>query len=657
MRSSTGELAAHLGGELVGPDVNIDGASIDSRTTRPGQLYVPIVAERDGHTFIPAALEAGARAYITEQEPMGGTAIRVPDTATALLSLGAFARGRVGGAIGITGSVGKTTTKDLLAGCLASTFCSAANERSFNNELGLPLTLLNAPDAARWVVLEMGARRAGDIERLAQVARPDIGIVTRVAKAHVEYFGDLDGVARAKGELVATLPASGLAVLNYDDPRVRDMSSRHACPVLGYAINRDADVRADHVTLDQDLRARFRLSSPWGQTDVRLAVRGLHQVVNALAAATAALWCGVPIEAVAAALAVNPGSPLRMEVHHVPNGPVLVVDCYNANPESTKAALCSLAGLASERKLAILGLMAELGPHRESEHRRIAHLAAELGIEVVGYQTALYGDPHVTSVEQAVGVVAVDEPEGRRARQGQPGGAARRRRARLRAGQRRPHHIRASWRGPAMTPSAAQNAQSGRPSPTLHDIRLFPAEKTRPQLYRPIPLADRSTRSGGCTRTGPVPPGSVHPAAECIDEFKLVAFGGRLALIGRDEDQIDISTAAPCSGRRRIALSSSQSLPVADLDTHRPRPPPAGAIRGMNRGLTSPPDTPPKATIPCGRLVPPGGLEPPRTVQGNVSPDSQLDPPSRDPLHRSHRRLDDSHWVTARRTPSHDFVG
>src|SRR3954469_15063158 len=199
MRCLTSELTSHLGGELVGPDVSIEGASTDSRRIRPGQLYAPIVAERDGHAFIPAALRAGAAAYLTTQEPVGGTAIRVRDTAAALLSLGAFARGRVGGAIGITGSVGKTTTKDLLAGCLASTFPATASEGSFNNELGLPLTLLNAPEAARWVVLEMGARRQGDIERLAAVASPEVGVVTSVAMAHVQYFGDLDGVARAKG--------------------------------------------------------------------------------------------------------------------------------------------------------------------------------------------------------------------------------------------------------------------------------------------------------------------------------------------------------------------------------------------------------------------------------------------------------------------------
>jgi UDP-N-acetylmuramoyl-tripeptide--D-alanyl-D-alanine ligase len=221
----------------------------------------------------------------------------------------------------------------------------------------------------------------------------------------VEYFGDLDGVARGKGELVAALPASGLAVLNFDDPRVRDMVSLSACPVLGYAVSVDAEVRADNVTLDRDLRARFRLSSPWGQTEIRLAVRGVQQVVNALAAATVALWCGVPIEGVAAALAQSVGSPLRMEVHHVPGGPVLVVDCYNSNPASAEAALCSLAALPSERKLAVLGLMAELGEHSEPEHRRIALMAKELGIEVVGYDTELYGGAHVKCIDEAVALL------------------------------------------------------------------------------------------------------------------------------------------------------------------------------------------------------------------------------------------------------------
>jgi UDP-N-acetylmuramoyl-tripeptide--D-alanyl-D-alanine ligase len=287
----------------------------------------------------------------------------------------------------------------------ASTFRTAASERSFNNELGLPLTLLNAPEAARWVVLEMGARRAGDIEQLAEVARPDVGIVTSVAMAHVEYFVDLAGVARAKGELVAALPASGLAVLNFDDPRVREMASLSACPVLGYAVGADAEVRADDVRLDRELRAGFRLSSPWGQTEIRLALHGAHQVANALAAATVALWCGVPIETVAAALAAGRGSPLRMDVHHLPGGSILIVDCYNANPASAEAAVRSLAALPGARKLALLGLMAELGDETESAHRQIACVAEELGIEVVGYKTGLYGEAHVTSVDEAVALL------------------------------------------------------------------------------------------------------------------------------------------------------------------------------------------------------------------------------------------------------------
>ena len=239
MRFSISELAARLGGEQVGPDVTVTGASIDTRTVLPGQLYVPIVAERDGHEFIGAALESGSPAYLTEREPIGGTAVVVEDTAVSLLRLGLFARERMEGrVIGITGSVGKTTTKDLLQGCLASAFVVAASERSFNNELGLPLTLLNAPDDVEWVVLEMGARGAGHITRLTDVGRPDVGIVTSVAMAHVEFFGDLEGVARAKSELVAALPPTGVAVLNFDDPHVARMASVSPCPVLSYALGR-----------------------------------------------------------------------------------------------------------------------------------------------------------------------------------------------------------------------------------------------------------------------------------------------------------------------------------------------------------------------------------------------------------------------------------
>jgi UDP-N-acetylmuramoyl-tripeptide--D-alanyl-D-alanine ligase len=414
VRFSISELAARLGGEQVGPDVAITGASIDSRTVLPGQLYVPIVAERDGHEFIRAALQGGAPAYLTAQQPIGGTAVVVADTAASLLRLGQFARERMGGGVvGVTGSVGKTTTKDLLRSCLASSFRVAASERSFNNELGLPLTLLNAPDDVEWTVLEMGARGAGHITRLAEIGRPDVGIVTSVAMAHVEYFGDLEGVARAKSELVTALPSTGVAILNADDPRVAAMASVSPCPVLRYAIEGqgtadvdvDADVRAERIVLDGDLRPRFHMATPWGGAEVGLAVHGLQQVPNALAAAAAALWCGAPLDGVVTALGSATGSPLRMEVRRVPNGPVLVVDCYNANPASTEAALRSMAALPAERKVALLGLMAELGAETDAEHRRVSQLAEDLGIEVVGYQTGLYGSTHVSSTDEAVALL------------------------------------------------------------------------------------------------------------------------------------------------------------------------------------------------------------------------------------------------------------
>ena len=405
MRFLTSELAARLDGGQVGSDVTVTGASIDSRTVLPGQLYVPIVGARDGHAFISAALEKGAAAYLTTQEPIGATAIVVHDTAVSLLGLGVLARERMeAGVIGITGSVGKTTTKDLLRACLASRYRVAASERSFNNELGLPLTLLNAPDDVEWVVLEMGARGPGHIARLTDVGRPDVGVVTSVAMAHVEFFGDLEGVARAKSELVASLPASGVAVLNFDDPLVARMAAVSPCPVLSYGLG-DADVRAEAVVLDEDLRPRFRLATPWGAGEVGLALHGMQQVPNALAAAAAALWCGVPLEGVVAALATATGSPLRMEVRRVAGGPVLVVDCYNANPASTEAALRSLAALPGGRKLALLGLMAELGTETVSEHRRAAELAGELGIEVVGFQTDLYGPARVAGPDDAVALL------------------------------------------------------------------------------------------------------------------------------------------------------------------------------------------------------------------------------------------------------------
>jgi UDP-N-acetylmuramoyl-tripeptide--D-alanyl-D-alanine ligase len=403
VRFSTTEVADHLRGDVVGPEVTIDGASIDSRSITPGQLFVPIVAERDGHAFIDAALQRGAAAYLTSEAPRRVTAVVVRDTSLALTELGALSRQRLGADIvGITGSVGKTTTKDLAGHCLASTFRTTASARSLNNELGVPLTLCNAPEDAEWVVLELGARGIGHIAELVELTRPKVGIVTSVGMAHIEFFGDLDGVATAKSELVTDLPANGLAVLNADDERVLAMRERCPCLVLTYSVQAFADVTAEGIRVNGDLQPSFELVTPWGNGHVQLRLHGLPQVSNALAAATAALWCGAPIDAVLVALSEVTGSDLRMDVRRPVLGPALIIDCYNANPLSTEAALRALGQLQGNQKVALLGRMAELGAETEEQHRRMADLAAELGISVVGYQTDLYGPDQLDTVADAV---------------------------------------------------------------------------------------------------------------------------------------------------------------------------------------------------------------------------------------------------------------
>ncbi len=406
-------MAAATGGSLVGPDRDIDGASIDSRSVRPGQLFVPIVAERDGHDFIPKALEQGATAFLTDRSGIdrGGdvAAIEVPDTALALADLGRAARNRLNGpVVGVTGSVGKTSTKDLLAGVLATTLTTTANERSFNNELGLPLTLLGAADDTEAVVVEMGARGVGHIALLCDIARPTVGIVTRVEGVHLELFGDLESVARAKGELIEALPDDGIAVLNADHPVVAAMASRTSARVLRFGLAADADVRAENISMDDELRASFALRTPWGSAEVNLAARGEHQVANALAAAAAAGGIGVGVEAIAVGLAGAAISGLRMELTRTAGGVLVLNDAYNANPTSMAAALDSLAALAAGRRIAVLGVMAELGASAPAEHLAITARARELGIDVIAVGTDDYGPDavHVADVDEAVAALS-----------------------------------------------------------------------------------------------------------------------------------------------------------------------------------------------------------------------------------------------------------
>ncbi|MEJ5256359.1 MAG: UDP-N-acetylmuramoyl-tripeptide--D-alanyl-D-alanine ligase [Acidimicrobiales bacterium] len=404
MRFLASEVANAVAGTLVGPDVVVDGAAIDSRELLGGELFVPIIGARDGHDFIAAALERGAAAYLTSRTPVdatgAGPAITVEDTAVALRALGELARSRLRPpVVGITGSVGKTTTKDLLTAVLAHRYRTHASLRSFNNELGVPLTLLNAPDGTEATVVEMGARGHGHIAELCEVARPTIGVVTTVELVHTEMFGDLESVAEAKAELVEALPADGVAVLNADNPFVADMAARTSAWVLTIGVK--GEVRATGVEVDGELRTRFELCSPWGSAEVVLGVRGAHNVHNALAAAAVGLACGVEVEAVAEGLGQAEGSPWRMELRHGANGLAVLNDAYNAGPASMEAALHALARLEARRRIAVLGPMAELGDHQEAAHRRVAEVAAKLGIEVLAVGTDDYGVPSVPDVDAA----------------------------------------------------------------------------------------------------------------------------------------------------------------------------------------------------------------------------------------------------------------
>ncbi len=404
MRLRAAALALACGGALSGPDVEVDGATNDSRSLRPGQLFVPLVAERDGHEFVPAALAAGAAAYLTARPPVEATAIVVDDTGSALLACGRLARTRLPErVVGVTGSVGKTSVKDLLAATLASTWATAASERSFNNEIGVPLTLLGAPDGTEAVVLEMGARGVGHIRLLCEVGRPTVGVVTSVAAVHTELFGSIEEVAVGKGELVEGLPPSGTAVLNADDERVAAMAARTAARVLRFG--RAGEVRAEAVACDDELRPSFRLCTPWGDAPVRLEVRGAHQVANALAAAAAALACGVTLPAVAEGLGAAVASPLRMDLQRTRGGAVVLNDAYNANPTSMAAALRALAALpGAGRRVAILGPMTELADPAAA-HAEVAALAAQLGIELIPTATPLYGPPPADDPVGAAGLL------------------------------------------------------------------------------------------------------------------------------------------------------------------------------------------------------------------------------------------------------------
>lgn len=392
MRFLASEAAAGIGARLVGPDVAFEGASFDTRSLEPGQLFVPLVADRNGHEFIGVAYEAGAACHLTsETDPFrrDRTALEVADTGDALLALAAWARQRSSAhVVGVTGSVGKTSTKDLIGAACTAGRRTAVNERSFNNEQGMPVTVLNAPDNTEVLVLEMGMRGFSQITRLCKIARPSIGVVTAVGYSHTELVGDIEGVARAKRELVEALPASGTAVLNADDERVIAMAPHTGANVITYG--QAGEVRIEGLELDDLARPTFTLSTPWGKVPVRLSVAGAHMASNAAAAIAVAGSVGVDVEMAAAALTYASISSMRMERIELPSGAVVINDAYNANPTSMAAAIDALAAMSALRRVAVLGLMGELDD-LEGGHAQVAEYARSRGVELMAVGTDLYG--------------------------------------------------------------------------------------------------------------------------------------------------------------------------------------------------------------------------------------------------------------------------
>jgi len=402
-------IAAATGGRLRGDGATVvDGVTQDSRDVRPGMLFVPLVAERDGHDFIADAVAAGAPAYLTARGVSGvdAAAVEVDDTQKALTALAREARRRLGNVpvVGITGSVGKTTTKDLLAAVLGRDRRVWSSTRSFNNEIGVPITLLSAPDDSEALVVEMGSRGPGHIAELCRVARPTMGVITTVGLSHTSELGSLAAVVSAKRELVEGLPAAtdgGVAFLNAGVPEVLSMAEGTGARVVTFGTG--GDVRAKDLTVDDELTPRFVLQNPSGEVEVELGARGVHSVDNALAAAAVGIELGVSLEDIAAGLAEPSLSPLRMEILRTAGGARLLNDSYNANPLSMRAALHALAALPAQRRIAVLGTMAELGDFEAAEHAAIGSLAAELGVRVVAVDSPGYSSD-AGSVIEATGI-------------------------------------------------------------------------------------------------------------------------------------------------------------------------------------------------------------------------------------------------------------
>ncbi|MGW2324525.1 UDP-N-acetylmuramoyl-tripeptide--D-alanyl-D-alanine ligase [Streptomyces sp. NPDC001700] len=392
------EITGLVGGQphdIPDPDLKVTGpVVIDSREVRPGSLFAALPGERvDGHDYARGAVEAGAVAILATR-PVSTPdaqvpAIVVPDVVAAMGALARAVVERLGTTVvALTGSAGKTSTKDLIAQLLQRHGPTVWTHGSFNNEIGLPLTALRADESTQHLVLEMGARGKGHIRYLTDLTPPRIGLVLNVGTAHIGEFGGREQIAEAKGELVEALPAAedgGVAVLNADDPLVRAMASRTKARTVLFGESEGADVRASNVRLADGGRPAFTLHTPTGCGDVTMRLYGEHHVSNALAAAAVAHETGMSVDEIAVALSeAGQLSRWRMEVTERSDGVTVVNDAYNANPESMRAALRALAAMGAatpgRRTWAVLGPMAELGDESLAEHDAVGRLAVRLNV-------------------------------------------------------------------------------------------------------------------------------------------------------------------------------------------------------------------------------------------------------------------------------------
>jgi len=381
------------GGALVEGDraAVVSGVSIDSRTVERGELFFAIAGpSHDGHEFLENALDRGAAAVVVERGRALPDAIAVPviaveDTTRALGALAAGHRsGFRGPVVAITGSNGKTTTKEMCAAILSVSAPCHRTPGNLNNQYGLPLTLLSRSEDDRSLVVELGMNHRGEIAQLAEIAKPTVGVITNVGTAHIEFLGSREEIAREKGDLVAYLPAEGTAVLNADDPLVCAQQSRTSARVISFGTSIDADVRGGDIEWIDDRGYRLELETPEGSGTVEVQGLGPTTVINALAAAAAALAAGASVADITKGLANYQGIKGRLERRELSGGITLVDDTYNANPQSMEAALRLLAELkGNHRGVAILGDMGELGETAEVAHREAGRLAASLGIDLL----------------------------------------------------------------------------------------------------------------------------------------------------------------------------------------------------------------------------------------------------------------------------------